>query len=150
MSLPLCLLRSVSYPLSFAICLFPFVSSPLSLHSVSFLLTNFSVSCPPSLLSVFSPLSPKSDKHIYHTVLCTSFPRPCFSPCRAALGSGTGLPVWEGGISANLRFLLLRSALSLFSLSFFLHAFVVFFGFALARAKKEHRHPTLIIMIRIR
>jgi hypothetical protein len=64
------------------------------------------------------------------TELYISYLRPLHSPCQAALGSETRFPLWGGGKSANSRFFLSRSALSLFSALFFFALLRSFFGFA--------------------
>jgi hypothetical protein len=115
-----------------------------------------SVSSPPSLLSVSSPLFPimKSNTHILTKCIVHLTQDPCFSPCRAYLGSGTGLPVWEGGKSANSFFFLSCLTLSLFCALFSLR-FVTFLLLCTREcksAKKLRRPPlilTLILLLRI-
>jgi hypothetical protein len=52
------------------------------------------------------------------------------------LGSETGFPLWVEEKARIRAFFLSRSALSLFFALFFLHAFALFFRFALTSAKK--------------
>jgi hypothetical protein len=77
---------------------------------------------------------------------CTSYPRPCFSPCRVALGCGTGLPVQEGGQSADSCFVTYALGAFAFLRSSFYPAFALFFSFALAstKAQKKCQHQPLL------
>ncbi len=107
------------------------------------------LSCVSSLLS--DPLC------LYNILNCTSHSRPCFSPCRAALGSETGFPLWveeKAQIHAFFfrawrfrffcAFFLSRSALSLFFALFFLRAFALFFlrAFALFFSLRAREHES--------
>jgi hypothetical protein len=104
-----------SSPLSLTFCLFPSVSSPLSL--------------PLRLSSVPLPLC------LFNILNCSTYSRPLLPPSRAALGSKTGFPLWVGEKVRIRACFLSRTALSLFR-NFFLRAFALFFSFALASAKK--------------
>jgi hypothetical protein len=48
----------------------------------------------------------KSNNHILTFCTAHHTQDPCFFPSRASFVSGTGLPVWEGGKSANSCFFL--------------------------------------------
>jgi hypothetical protein len=111
----------------------PSISSPLSLSSVFFPLTHPSVSFPES----------DYKKWWFYLTYCTSTvslsQNPCFSSCRAALVSGTGLQVWEGGKGANLSFF----SFALGAFDFFVLYFLRPFALTSAKARKKCRRPPL-------